>query len=368
MADAEEIGELNWVPDEDRTEISLRVAVPGTLEYLEQCYNAQAVERFASLKVVADDPSDKKAQKEARQRLKEEFSDEAPARLWPSLSISRGYARPAAPDTDKPARGSVFSPHLIVRTLERKEGRYRHLDLSCALALTQRWREALLSQSNDLSADLRSILSGHDADGAPLKDAHLAFVPLAFIGHEHADGHLLGMGFAPPGDLSREGRRGVQQAIERVRELKLGRLGVWEAKALIALRPPQTLQAQEWTAYPKGATTWSTVTPIAFDQHPKSQGKAAYQAEVADMIRRCCERIGLPAPREVIPTPVSAHLGAPPAHAFPRLQRKDGGLRRHVHAILVFDEAVCGPMILGAGRYRGYGACRPMDAADGEAT
>jgi CRISPR-associated protein Csb2 len=85
------------------------------------------------------------------------------------------------------------------------------------------------------------------------------------------------------------------------------------------------------------------------------------------MIKECCVRIGLPVPREAIPTPVSAHLGTPPAHAFPRLQRKDGGLRRHAHAILIFDEPVCGPVILGAGRYRGYGVCRPMDAADREA-
>ena len=203
-------------------------------------------------------------------------------------------------DADGPAQGTAFSPRLIVRTLERKDGAYRHLDLSCTLALAQRWRDAVLSHSNDLSASMRAILSGHDADGAPLKDAHLVFVPLAFVGSEHADGHLLGVGLALPNGLSREERRGAQQAIDRVRELKLGRMGVWEAKASTASRPPQALRAQIWTAYPEGATTWSTVTPIAFDQHAKARNKAAYQAEVAGMIGQCCARIGLPAPCEVI--------------------------------------------------------------------
>lgn len=368
MADKGEIGKPGWTPDDDRAEIHLRIAVAGTLDHLEQRYNAEAVGRFASLTALADDPSDKKGQREAKDRLKEEFGAGPPARLRPSLSIARGYARPTPRDTDEPARGSVFSPqHLIVRVLERKDSDYRHLDLSCTLALTQRWREALLSHSNDLPASVRSILSGHDADGAPLKDTHLAFVPLAFVGREHADGHLLGMGLALPGGLSREDRSGVQKAIDCVRELKLGRLGLWEAKASTAVRPPQALRAQTWTASPKGATTWSTVTPIVFDQHAKARNKAAYQAEVAAMIGQCCVRMGLPAPREVIPTPVSAHLGTPPAHAFPRLQRKDGSLRRHTHAILVFDEPVCGPVILGAGRYRGYGVCRPMHTADEEA-
>ena len=81
------------------------------------------------------------------------------------------------------------------------------------------------------------------------------------------------------------------------------------------------------------------------------------------MIGECCTRIGLPAPREVVVIGVSAHLGAPPAHEFPRLRRKDGSQRRHSHAILIFDEPVCGPMLLGAGRYRGYGVCRPIDGS-----
>jgi CRISPR-associated protein Csb2 len=104
------------------------------------------------------------------------------------------------------------------------------------------------------------------------------------------------------------------------------------------------------------------VTPVAFDRHPKEKDRVAYQREAAEMISGACAAIGLPRPREVVVTPVSAHLGVPPAHAFPRLRRKDGTDRRHAHAILVFDEPVVGPVLIGAGRYRGYGVCRPMDA------
>jgi hypothetical protein len=78
------------------------------------------------LTAIADDPSDKKAQREAKSRLKEEFGEGPPARLRPSLSISRSYARPASRDVDAPAPGSAFSPHLIVRTLERNDSIYRH--------------------------------------------------------------------------------------------------------------------------------------------------------------------------------------------------------------------------------------------------
>lgn len=182
------------------------------------------------------------------------------------------------------------------------------------------------------------------------------------MGHPHADGHLLGVAAALPDGLDAEVRRQLLRVLGRVTELKLGPLGAWALVRERGDRPPGTLRAETWTAHPDGATHWSTVTPVAFDRHPKETNRVAYQREVAEMIADACDAVGLPRPREVVVTPVSAHLGAPPAHVFPRLRRKDGSDRRHAHAILVFGEPVRGPVLIGAGRYRGYGVCRPLDA------
>ncbi len=360
VGEAGEVGEPNWVPDEDRATVHLRVPAPGTLEDLERRYNLAAVETFAELQVLAADDSDKKVQGQAKKRLKEVFADGPPVQLRPNLSTFEGYAL-AAPADEKPtAPGTVFNPYPIVLALEREDGPYRHLDLACVLSLAQRWREALLSQSNDLSESVRQLLSGHDGEGAPLEEPHLAFLPLAFVGHPHADGRLLGVGLAFPDGLSREDRREALRAVGRVRRLALGRLGTWQVTAQTAIVPTWNLRPAAWTAHPEGATHWSTVTPVAYDRHPKTSDRASYMRQVAAMVARACTRIGLPEPRDVIVTPVSAHLGAPPAHAFPKLRRKDGGERRHTHAILVFDRPVRGPVLLGAGRYRGYGFCRPI--------
>lgn len=361
MAQAVEVGEPNWFPNEDQAIVRLRLAPRGTLQNLEHRYNGATVETYAGLLVSAADASDEKAQKIAKRRLKEEFADGPPVQLRPVLGMYQGYAQSAATKSVATrVAGTVFSPHMTTLRLERQDGPFRQLDLLSVLAVSQRWREALLSQSNDLTASARTVLTGHDADGAPLQDAHLAFVPLGFVGHEHATGHLLGVAIALPKDLSGDDRHEILLAVARIRELKLGRLGLWRVEAISAAPVGKNIQAPTWTAYPEGATHWSSVTPIVYDSHPKSKEKGAYLDEIAGMIGRCCTRIGLPGPREVIVTPVSAHLGAPPAHDFPRLRRKDGSLRRHTHAILVFDEPVCGPMLLGAGRYRGYGLCRPM--------
>jgi CRISPR-associated protein Csb2 len=362
LDDSPKVPVPNWVPDEGAAVTHLRIPVRGTLADLKWRFNAAANELYADLLVAAEDDSDKKAQKAARVRLAMEFA-ESPPRQRPHLSVSEGYAPSrVAAKASVQVPGTVLSPHFLTLALERVDGPYRHLDLLSTLSVCERWHEALCSQCKNLGVQVVSVISGRAPDGAPLDGPHLAFIPLAFVGHPHADGHLLGMGVALPQTISREDRRDVFIALGRVQKqgLRLGRLGSWRMATVAAQRPPATLLPETWTAHPEGSSHWATVTPIAFDQHPKAKDKAAYQTEIAEMIRLACHRVGLPEPREIIATSVSAHLGSPPAHSFPRLRRKDGSQRRHSHAILIFAEPVCGPVLLGAGRYRGYGLCRPM--------
>lgn len=326
-----EVREPDWVPDAARPALHLRVPVPGTLCELERRFSAVGDGRGPGR-----------------------------ARLRPEVRSYHGYA-PRSLRAELPfPPGTVFSPHMLVHTLARKEGRYRRLDVTRTLAVAQGWRDALLSSSNDLSSAARSILSGHDCDGKPLGAPHLAIAPLPFVGSPHADGHLLGMAVALPGGLPTGVRREVLRAVGRVEELRLGRLGVWRLGRDLPARPPWNLRAEVWSGYSEGAALWATVTPIAFDRHPKAKDLRGYLKEASEMIAEACGAIGLPRPAHVVVTGVSPHLGVPPAHSFPRLRRKDGGERRHAHALLAFDRPVCGPVLLGAGRYRGYGACRPV--------
>ncbi|MCX7935714.1 MAG: type I-U CRISPR-associated protein Csb2, partial [Planctomycetota bacterium] len=253
---------------------------------------------------------------------------------------------------------SVFSPHLAVFVLERENSRYEALDITCALSLTSRWREAMLSHSGILSAEAREAISGHDRGGGRLEKPHAAFLALPFVAHKRADGCIRGLAMALPHNLPTPVGREILAAAAKVDVLFLGDLGVWRATKIAAARPP-ALRSATWTAHPRGATHWSTVTPFIFDYHPK--GKARRNpTTAANLIADACERIGLPRPREVVATSVSVHLATPPAPLFPRLRRKDGSERRHTHAIIVFSQPVIGPILIGAGRYRGYGLCLPL--------
>jgi CRISPR-associated protein Csb2 len=42
----------------------------------------------------------------------------------------------------------------------------------------------------------------------------------------------------------------------------------------------------------------------------------------------------------------------------------ENGARPQVHACLQFQQAVVGPILLGAGRFLGYGLCKPLWGGD----
>lgn len=351
----------NWLPDEARATRRLRVPGEGSLRYLERQFNQKDADEFFALTAAAEQLTDKKAQRAAKAQLKEKFSNQPPVRLRPELSLFHGYA-PRADAAPPAAPGTVFDPRLLIFPLQRRDGPYRQLDLVATLHLTEGLRHAVLAQLGDNAPE---ILTGHRGPDRAERP-HVAFLPLPFIGHKHAHGGILGVALALPRDLATADRQRLLQALAGIREqgLKLGSLGCWKLATFDDGSPRHSLQGRTWTAAAAGKHQWATVTPYVFDRHAKAKDQAAYRSEVATALADSCTRIGLPAPWEVIVTAVSAHLGAPPAHAFPRLPRKDGSLCRHTHAIVVFAEPVVGPVLLGAGRYRGYGLCRPIEPGE----
>lgn len=357
--------EAAWVRNDAAATRQLRVAGEGALADLERRFNLDAAERYGALKISAEAGAARE-RRLAKAALKSEFGDEPPPRARPVISTYAGYAAPASARTSAAAAGcGDWSPALLRFKLERQSGPYGELGLECMPAICRRWHQALCAQIGQLPPQLAEALSGHAADGSPSDSAHLAFLPLAFVGSEHADGHLLGAALALPATLSPIERGHLVRAAGSVRELKLGPLGIWRLVPLGVDTPPLNLRPEAWVGRTAGSRSWATVTPIAYDQHAKAKGPAAYYAETADMIAAACERVGLPAPSVVVPGPISAHAGAPAANQFPRMARKDGSLRRHCHARIAFPEHVRGPVLLGAGRYRGYGVCRPLEAGAG---
>ena len=278
--------------------------------------------------------------------------------MRPDIGKWHGYTRPDAEAISPPAvPGSVFDPDFIVLAIKGHQ-----VSLPTTLKLTAALRGLLMRECPVQPPP--DWFSGHDSRGRPSSAAHLAVVPLPFVGTEHADGRVMGMALVLPRTLSRCDAASVLVPILHAADTGLARKhrlfdGHWfecQLELDTRERPPVNLQPRTWTA---PSRTWASVTPVVLNRH--FDGADRWE-RAAESVKAACEHIGLPRPGDVLLHQVSRVEGVPHAREFPRLTRKrDGGRQSHAHAVIVFDQPVAGAVLVGAGRFRGYGVFRPMD-------
>jgi len=353
-----------------RSSANFRTVAPGLLADLDQRFNADEISQFFDL-AAGIESAKGKAQAAAKADFKERFGEDwraslaPPVRLRPVVGISQAY-HPNKPDEKLPM-STVFDSELLILT--KDEGRV--LGIESTNLVIEALRGTLLIDSESAP----EWFTGHRAPGEPATRSHLALLPMAYVGSEYADGHLLGLAIAFPREVSADDRaiqlrRVFFDAANKEREitLKLGNLGEWKLTREGRASPPIALRSKTWT---ESSTVWASVTPVVLDRHPKhdqssakGSEREAWRQEVAESIIASCERIGLPSPVRIDIDKTSWHRGAPRARpgpgGMPWLASKTGNAKQQVHVLLEFDCEVQGPVLLGAGRYRGYGMCKPL--------
>ncbi len=288
------------------------------------------------------------------------------------------YGEPRRDDPRRPR--SVFTDDWIV--FERIGGMRplasRGADLAIAL------RRAVIEAHG--RGDLPAILSGHAANGGKAQESHLGFVPLPWVGHGQADGSVQGIALIAPRRIGPDERTALMRVLaewERVRgdrsadyAMELGTTPDLGKPLRILLRRVEvptkaSLNATRWC---RASRRFITATPIALDRHPgnlrSNVDRTAHRAavEAASSIKDACERIGLPRPENVSISLGPLLPGAQHIRQFAPWPPQPGRARRaRVHAEIVFHEAVCGPVLLGAGRYFGLGLCLPVGEPRGAA-
>jgi CRISPR-associated protein Csb2 len=289
----------------------------------------------------------------------------------PSIQTWQGYAQQVNAGAE-PGH-TIFDERIEILQLEPAESTaFRALQLETTLALTSTLREAILKRCSE---PIPESISGHAGDNSPSAQPHMALMPLPFVGRDFADGHLLGVAVALPRGMEKTAERQLLATLDALADVgeqeghglgfdgkRFPGLGQWR---LIRQGPfdefRTNLRAETWTAGPHGCTHWGSVTPVVFDQHAKAKNKAAYLDECSALAEEAVHRVVQGDVKVTVRVmPVSLFSGVPSANSFPRLKRKDGSLRRHVHVELLFDRPVMGPLLIGAGRFRGYGLCRPL--------
>lgn len=386
--------------------IMLRSGGPGTLDRLAACVDTGSAKRAAELdELLPQLEAERKAIKGSGAK---ELRAEVDARLR-ALRDERALVEPRPPQRPSTSRftsyrrthrslhappsSSCFSDDLIVLTGSDEP----QPSLVSTFAAARALRDMLMKLAPQ---PVPSWISGHAPDGEPNRSddgCHLACLPLAHVGHRHADGGLLGMAIAIPASLDRKELATVLRSAlvdpetrgPRALRLLMGRFGTWT----IARREPTdsrlTVQSQRWTAAPDGAVIWASVTPVVLDRYPKAdrvRDGEGWRNEVATIVAAACTRIQLPEPDSIDIDTTSFVRGAPRAvtrqhrlrsgasrppappmrdgdgfPAFP--SRGTAAPRPQVHVRLRFTEPVVGPVLLGVGRHHGYGLCMPLPEA-----
>jgi len=317
--------EPTWIPDPQGTEV-LRCVGPGQLDALDSFHDAAP------------------------------FAEQ---RVMPYISARYRVASPV-----KPLGRSAFSP--IFTVFRRVEG--PRISLLAGEIVADAVRRALMSHARDPTPPL---ISGHAEGGTPLEGDHLAVVPLAVVGSDHARGDILGVALVRPEGCPVDDLYAAIGLWERATPnpgksprviLNMGRLGAWVLERSIDESPLYNLRESTWT---RPSTRWASATPMLLDRHPgplhagSSARRSQAIARATASIRAACERIGLPAPVDIELSTSPFFTGSSDASRF----RRRGGSRETrplIHVRLTFASPIQGPVLLGAGRYRGLGLFRPL--------
>jgi CRISPR-associated protein Csb2 len=355
------------VPDEHALEKGLRITQSGALRRLEEAFNQSAINQFFDLDQQIRS-SKGKTKKSLQEKRAERFPLGQPTSQRPAFSISRGYRQVGEP-LNEPL-SSPFDPNFIV--LREADDAAQTFGLESTARITQALRSLIMSESR--VHPVPAWVCGHETNGEKLEsEPHMAMFPLAFVGHEHADGHLMGIGIALPSKLPNRDRSNVLSSIlfdegtnePRTLQLTLGRAGVWKIVRETSLSPKQTLQT---VTYFGPSQSWASVTPVVLDRMPKTdriKDPIGWREEVAGIMSSSCRNVGLPEPVAVRVEKTPFFRGSlramPGQGGFPQL--RDG--RFQIHVAIDFDRPVRGPVLLGAGRFRGYGLLRPWANKEG---
>lgn len=261
---------------------------------------------------------------------------------------------------------SVFSTEWII--FERVGGSRplssRTTDIARAL------RAALLEQHGEKG--MPATLSGHKESG-PTNQPHIAFVPLPFVGHEHADGAVMGCALVLPRQLPKTDRETLLRLVakwekERSAHGNLTLAGGSLPPFIIRRVDVSAKMALDPARWCRASARFVTATPIALDKNPgnlrSNQDGTARKAalEAQHTISDACEHIVGVRPVSVEVSLVPLLPGAQHVRQFLPWPGRHGRTPRvRIHADIRFAERVSGPLLLGAGRYFGLGLCLPVE-------
>jgi|GEM_PF-3057249 len=355
--------------------------------------------RMDSLGMEARTAATSKAKTEAKKQhaamqddYGKKFPNGPPHTLRPQPARWQGYA-PPAPVLSKDERPPPFDPAIIILTqISPSEENLKRRNMpstrkygleGCGLVADGIRRELM----KRFGAEAPEWISGHTRDGGVSKLTRPAYLPLAFVDHKYADGHLLGIGIALPTDfahtdelmqllLAETDEDGVPFFEFPIFNPRFGPAPIGSMALQLEDRPDRrgssrqlNLMTGSWIGlYEKNwetgrfevqpACRWATVSPLMLPQFPRRS------TTPEEVVAQACVDAGYPEPVAVRVQSAPLVSGTPHSMSFHVKPRNGRPPRPLIHAEVTFAQPLLGPVLIGAGRYAGYGFCRPLPNED----
>lgn len=248
----------------------------------------------------------------------------------------------------------------------------RRLPMTRTVELVEALRGAIFHHADDPPPE---GLSGHLPDGRPSRQTHVTFLALPNVGHDYADGRIMGLAAMLPEALPEDAAHAAYRAIGKWEQAEPQdrcrlTLGGGQVVDLQRKQPPFELSTLRSGTWSRSSSNWISATPIALPKNPgrlttgSPAARAKAWAMAEEQVRQSCMHVGLPEPAAVAVSLDPLIPGARPAGQYPAFvqgtRRGDGVRRRLMHAAVRFDQDVRGPLVLGSGRFLGLGLMRPV--------
>ena len=236
-------------------------------------------------------------------------------------------------------------------------------------AVAKRFRDALMKVGTDRGLTIPTLVSGYEPDKKPTTKVHMSIVPLADVGWQYSHGRLMGLGIVLPRNVSEVEQYKLQTILteflnintKNVGSLHFGKDATWK----LALATGTKLKSLNFGRYTRKAKIWGTVLPAILDRFPKNKNP---NHDTVSIIARSCRNIGL-SEETISGLDIELYKNSP-INGAPTVIEVSKSLPKHspysmrpiTHLVLKFSTPVQGPLIIGAGRFRGLGLCLPMNS------
>lgn len=212
-------------------------------------------------------------------------------------------------------------------------------------ALTSLFKEAVLSRHQRMHGEPPAILHGHGFSRSGYDLAR--YLALPDVGHPRSRGRIHGLAlWLPPGSNPEQRQEACDAAVA---------IDALVGRGIDVRVEPRGDEERPWAANPRRwrgpSTSWVTAFPVIHER----RGVAGL-AEAA----RWCSHAGLPEPVS-FRSQRSALLPGAVDLAPAEVNRPGRPALPYSHAEFRFAEPVEGPVVVGAGRQRGFGLCVPID-------